>query len=303
MTYAVARLRVLSSVVEVVVPSRGAWLDLQRRWGRCLDPGAVGHPRWRVHLPAEVQQVPEAWWLRFTHEATARALTPLIGGYVLLHAAGLARPDGSVLGLVAPSGTGKSTAATWLAARGWGYVTDELLAIGPDLTVLPYPKPIAKVVQGPVKAEVGPDELGLGRPGATLRLAGLVLLARDPAVRRPRMDRLDPLEALVALVPQAPEVLGLDDPLPTLLRLLDRVGGLRRLRYAEISTVSALLDSCGDETEPPPAAGSAAWEPVTVDGHQGVSVGHRALVLAERDLLLVEQEIGDPAADGVCVRG
>lgn len=73
------------------------------------------------------------------NQLVVRAPSP----YLLVHAAagGL---DGRAVVMVGPSGAGKSTLVAALAARGWGYLTDEVAAIELDTaTVVPYPKPIA----------------------------------------------------------------------------------------------------------------------------------------------------------------
>ena len=49
----------------------------------------------------------------------------------MLHAAGIADADGLVVALVGPSGMGKTTASSYLARHGFGYVTDETVSIGP----------------------------------------------------------------------------------------------------------------------------------------------------------------------------
>ncbi len=61
-------------------------------------------------------------------------------GYLQFHAATLAR-DGQAVIFVGPSGTGKSTLAAGLLARGWQYLSDEFALIDPDtLLVHPFPK-------------------------------------------------------------------------------------------------------------------------------------------------------------------
>jgi len=60
--------------------------------------------------------------------------------YLQLHAATLAY-DGQAVVFAGPSGTGKSTLAAGLLARGWSYLSDEFALIDPDtLLVHPFPK-------------------------------------------------------------------------------------------------------------------------------------------------------------------
>jgi len=62
------------------------------------------------------------------------------GEYLQLHAATLAY-DGQAVVFAGPSGTGKSTLAAGLLARGWSYLSDEFALVDPDtLHVPPFPK-------------------------------------------------------------------------------------------------------------------------------------------------------------------
>jgi len=64
------------------------------------------------------------------------------GRHLLLHAAA-AELDGLAVVLPAPSGSGKSTLVTRLVDAGFGYVSDEIVAIDPvSLRLVPYPKPL-----------------------------------------------------------------------------------------------------------------------------------------------------------------
>ena len=58
----------------------------------------------------------------------------------MLHACGVADPEGAVIALVAKSGTGKTTASSQLA-RTFGYITDETVAIRADGTLCRIPSP------------------------------------------------------------------------------------------------------------------------------------------------------------------
>lgn len=62
---------------------------------------------------------------------------------VVLHAAAAQAPDGKVVVLPSPPGSGKSTLVAGLAQRGWTYLGDESATIrSRDLSVVPYPKPL-----------------------------------------------------------------------------------------------------------------------------------------------------------------
>lgn len=239
-------------------------------------------------MPSGVLPAPEEWWLRFTHEATRVAMGAVPPDHVLLHAAGAAGPDGRVVVLAAPSGTGKTTAVTALCRAGREYVTDELVVIGPDGTVRPFPKPLSRVVGPGRKAETGPGALGLrpvrgGSAASHLSVGTLVLLDRRPG-RAPALTPLALVDAVTALVPQCALLTTWADPLGMLARLVADVGAWR-LTYGEIEQALPLLEGIPDG--PPTAA--AAWQPTHVDGGRGIVVesagGATALVLEGERLM------------------
>ena len=77
----------------------------------------------------------------------ASAIDQRAGEVIMLHAAGLALPDGRVVAFVAPSGTGKTTLSRTLG-KAFGYVSDETVVINFDGTVTPYPKPLSVIRSG-----------------------------------------------------------------------------------------------------------------------------------------------------------
>lgn len=181
--------------------------------------------------------------------AVSRALTVASigrrsGGCLLLHAAGIAADDGTTIALVAPSGTGKTTAARRLG-RWFGYVSDETVAIEHDLTVRPYPKPLSVVVdpQSPhEKIESSPDELGLVRAPDRLRLGGVVVLERDPTAVEPTLTEIGLVEAAVAVIPQSSAWLRMAEPVTALAASLCARGGPWRLKYRDIEDCRTLLE-------------------------------------------------------------
>ena len=195
---------------------------------------------------------------------TARLITESTGKLHLWHAAGVSLPDGRVLVLVAPSGTGKTTAAVRLSQSGWGYVTDETVGVTMDGRVLPYPKPVALLEDG-VKEVVGPDDLGLAHHAENLTLGRVVVLERTEDAQSPSLTRLPLLEGLQTLLAQSSGLVQLPEPLASTCRLIDRVGGIYRLTYAELASAApllrALMAKCPDAVEtwlhrPPLATGS-----------------------------------------------
>ena len=180
---------------------------------------------------------------RLTSEITLGAIGGLSGDALMLHASAVALEDGGVIGLVGPSGRGKTTASRVLG-RTFGYVTDETLAIRTDGSVVAYPKPlsIAPTADPGAAADVDPDAknavpastLGLRTvPEGELHLAAIVLLDRRPGIERPYVESVTLTEALSELAPQTSYLAALDRPLRTLAELVDGTGGVRRIVYSE----------------------------------------------------------------------
>lgn len=206
-----------------------------------------------------------------TSRVTVAAILENAGELMMLHACAVASPvTGAVVALVAKPGTGKTTAASVLA-RTYGYISDETVAIGPDGSVVPYPKPLS-VKQGPGEPihQVGPDELGLQPAPAKPFIQSIVLLDRvdaaptaaldvaptaDPTAGRsadhgadqqdrpaPVLRQLPLAEALLALVPVSSSQGEIDEPLQSLCRLVDRVGGVWQVTYSEAADLPEALE-------------------------------------------------------------
>ena len=192
---------------------------------------------------------------------TYRLIDRLTGSAMMLHACGLSDDDGNVLALVAPSGTGKTMAASVLARSAFAYVTDETVAVRPDGTVVPYEKPLSFVssrLGSERKSQKGPDDLGLRQPPAALRPARVVVLDRDASFRTPTLEPLTLVEGMVEVIPQTSALPTLERPLQQLAALLERCGGVYRLRYAEIADTEALLTGLlAGAVEP-----TEDWEPL-----------------------------------------
>ncbi len=183
----------------------------------------------------------EALAQRITSEVTIGAIGGLRGEALMLHASAVALDDGRVIGFVGPSGRGKTTAAQALG-RTYGYVTDETLAVRADGSVLAYPKPLSIGKRPGVKATESASTLGLRRsPADGLRLAALVLLDRRPEITRPFVETVPLIEALSALAPQMSHLSALQHPLRTLLEAILSTGGVRRVVYAEASSLPSIV--------------------------------------------------------------
>ncbi|WP_461187582.1 hypothetical protein [Arthrobacter sp. Z4-13] len=203
-----------------------------------------------------------------TTRLTVAAILANAGELMMLHACGVADPvTGAVVALVAKSGTGKTTAASVLA-RTYGYVTDETVAIGPDGSVIPYPKPLS-VKQGPglPKGQIGPDELGLEPAPTKPFIQSIVLLNRiqsDPPVT-PVLKRFPLADAVLALIPDSSSQGEIEEPLQSLCRLIDSVGGVWQMTYSEATHLPAALEPLfwpQPETEP-------RWEARADDAQSG----------------------------------
>ncbi len=204
-----------------------------------------------------------------TSRLTVEAILANAGRLTMLHACGVADPaTGAVVALVARSGTGKTTAASVLAGT-YGYVTDETVAIARDGSMVPYPKPLS-VKQGPVlpKRQVGPDELGLQPAPEEPFIQSIVLLNRVPSGRpaAPVLERVPLADAVLALIPDSSSQGEMVEPLQSLCRLVDGVGGVWQVTYSEAADLPAALEPLFRSQ-----TGSAGeWEaPAADDAHPG----------------------------------
>ncbi|QIM22304.1 hypothetical protein G7075_16095 [Phycicoccus sp. HDW14] len=254
---------------------------LQALWSRAASgPEPVGEV-----LPYEVSRAGDGLTLAGVPHRCSDAELPYLlsraltmasirrrtGQCLLLHAAGVSTPGGATVALVAASGTGKTTAARVLG-RSLGYVSDETVAVEDDLTVRPWAKPLSVLLDpsDPFdKTESGPDELGLARAPDRLRLAALVLLARDPGQPEPVLEPVPLVEALAEVVPQTSALLRLPRPMESVVAALTAGGGPWRLRYAEIADcvdlVAGLADGSGGSQPPIGWTSERGDEPALLD--------------------------------------
>lgn len=190
---------------------------------------------------------------RLTTTLTGQAINACAGALFMFHAAGVADPiSGKVAGLIAPSGTGKTTASRALCTRGYGYVTDETLIFNDVGDVLPYPKPLSVIIGDLVgqKSQHGPDELGFTPlPDGPLTLGPLVVLDRAEDTVEPRLEPMSVFEGLMAVLPQSSAVPLVPDALERIAELARRGGGFHRLAYTEISDAIDVLHTAFTTTE------------------------------------------------------
>lgn len=196
---------------------------------------------------------------------TNQSITRRTGECLMLHAAGLATPDGATVALVAASGTGKTTAGRVLGRR-LGYVSDETVAVEADLRVRAYPKPLSVVVDpaDPLgKAEHSPDELGLVRAPAGLRLAATVILERTQEVEAPVLEPFPVVEAAALALPQTSALMSLTDPLDRLAEVLTAGHGPWHLRYREIADCADLLADLAGGGAPGGELEAVTWSTIS----------------------------------------
>ncbi|WP_461172283.1 ATP-binding protein [Arthrobacter sp. Z1-9] len=224
-----------------------------------------------------------------TSRLTVAAILANAGQLTMLHACGVADPaTGAVVALVAKSGTGKTTAASVLA-RTYGYVTDETVAIAPDGSVVPYPKPLSvEQAPGQPKRQVGPDELGLQPAPAKPFIQSIVLLDRVHSSHpvAPVMRRVPLADAVLALIPDSSSQAEFEEPLQSLCRLIDSVGGVCQVTYSEAADLPAALEPLF-RTQP---GSEPEWEARSVESHQS---GHLPDGLVRRAATKDAVAIGD----------
>ncbi|MDO5493706.1 MAG: hypothetical protein Q4F53_08875, partial [Nesterenkonia sp.] len=241
---------------------------VRRMWSRCLTETSVDlndSPVVDAPLSPYGSRAPSTReHEEIADSATTAAITAGRGMRLMFHAAGLSDvTTGRTAALIAPSGTGKTTICAMLGPH-FGYVTDETVIVDPTtLAVTPFPKPLS--VLGPTgrrpKTLRSPDELGLLHPPEDSALHAMVLLARNPHhAGPPLLETLSLSEGLQEILPQTSSVSALDRGLTQLCTTIDRVGGLRRLHYAEAESVLDLVSEL--LTEDPQDDAPPKWKPV-----------------------------------------
>lgn len=194
---------------------------------------------------------------------THAAIAARRGQLWMLHAAGLAAPDGGVVILVGRSGAGKTTAVSALA-RSYGYVSDETIGIERDGLVHPYRKPLSIITFGErFKLQHPPRRLGLlPLPHAPLHVRRIILLDRNADEAHARLTDVPLADALSALAGQSSALASMEAPLRTMSALITQTGGVLRATYAEAHSLEPLLEQA-IATSPQGASDAPSRELVT----------------------------------------
>lgn len=239
------RLRALGVELDVDLQSLSPELQevIVREWSECI----IGEQ----HFPPEEAEIRvdgpgnDQTNYGLHRSVTQHAIAKQIGKLHMFHSCAIADDNGSVIGLVARSGTGKTTAARTLGKR-FRYVTDETLACDSAGKVYPFPKPLSikkenesgKTGQSPLDAGLRP--LDQNQP---LTLRALVLLQRDKdRTKPPELKPIPVHEAIGYIAPETSSLLAVPHPLSTLAGLLTRSGGPWALQYRDIDDCDHLID-------------------------------------------------------------
>lgn len=282
---------------------------LHQSWARCSSTAGSK----QYELDAIIETAPEQEQTEghitapdastLAHKLATRITLALIGlarhDLLLLHACALAHPTtGATIALIGPSGSGKTTAAATLGTT-LGYVTDETVAVGPNLTVHPYPKPLSIRKPGThIKTQASPDALGLIDTAETpLRLAAVTLLdRRSDAPETPSLSAVALTDAIAELIPQISYLSERPQPLVHLSETLSQVGGIHKLSYRDVTDLpEAITELLGS----PPTAITNTWTPSPTHStantgirraavHDAISDGQNTIVLHDNTVRVLD---------------
>lgn len=246
------------------------WVDTQRAWA-ALAPEVIEHAGARIadgervtvlsSRPAD--EITQQWGdiadltvvnssepavaaERLAVDLTLHLLREYAGTAHLLHAAVLGDASSHrALALVAPSGTGKTTAARFLGEH-ITYLTDETAVVMPDRSIRPYPKPLSIIedAQQP-KVQHNPADFGLRVIAAddySFHLHRIVVLNRVKGKKVvPSIEPLPLAEALLTISEQSSGLMITERGLEVLAGLLVETGGAVKLTYSEITDALPLI--------------------------------------------------------------
>lgn len=242
---AVTPLTVLALGVAIELRVHGEQLaqEVALLWARSVTEGADA-PAAVLVVGDDPDEPVEQVLHDLSWRVTRAAIDANAGRLLMLHGCGVADVrTGATAVLVAPSGTGKTTAALALClSTGRGYVTDETVGIARDGTVYPHPKPLSIVQAGSdLKRQVGADEVPLAAPPASLHLAAVVLLQRDGTTPA-SVEQLRPAVAIPLLAEEMSYFGRLPRPLSFTHDVLRGSQGTFAVRYADAGDLAPVLD-------------------------------------------------------------
>lgn len=246
------------------------WVDTQRAWAALApevieDAGAriADGERVTVLSSRSADEITQQWGdiadltvvnssdpavaaERLTVDITLHLLREYAGTAHLLHAAVLGDASSHrALALVAPSGTGKTTAARFLGEH-LTYLTDETAVVMPDRSIRPYPKPLSIIEDAhQPKVQYNPADLGLRVVAAndySFHLHCIVVLNRVKGKKAvPSIEPLPLAEALLTISEQSSGLMITERGLEELAGLLVETGGAVKLTYSEITDALPLI--------------------------------------------------------------
>lgn len=234
----------LGSVISVEITGSGAAVAetaVRSAWSWCLSDLGLPPQVW-VEASYELGDSLESFMEGFTQRINYAAIESQAGSLLMLHACALADATGRVAALIAPSGTGKTTAALALGEE-FGYLSDETAGVLPDGVVVPYPKPLSVIeTPGQPKRQLSAGELGFTRPSGPFQIGALLHLSRrdsGPAT----IEEVPLLEALALLAPQTSFLTQLDRPLHRLADVITTCGGLRVVHYSAAADLAPVVSA------------------------------------------------------------
>lgn len=304
-------LKVLKAIVKVTGLSVHEELDIRRTWDRCLwSVTDFTGPDKEVNY-FEVNRDEHSGWVQFQEDLvvvlTKIAIESCRGEYFMFHAAGIAHTStGNSVALVAPSGTGKTTAARILCSK-FGLISDETVATLPDGTLLPYPKPLSILNSTGMrpKDQFSPTELELLPAPEFTSLGKIFILDRDRTgiLEDAVTEKLSLIASLERIAPESSSLGIMERGLSSLCELIESVGGIHLLRYSEaeqlVPFISAVLETL-DRPENRSLPGQRTWDLVAtfvaeenapMPGMYRRVVVEDAIILDEKLVLLADEQL------------
>ena len=179
-------LDVLGRRVRVEAGGRSSAAQVDALWSRCRSSDPAPGDETVITLPRSDRPLHPEASLRLADQIRELALAGAADRLTVLRAAAVAAPDGAVVALFSDDADTRIGAVAELSRRGFGYVTDELLATDDSFDVVAFPEPLrfAQDEQTDPESSIlaGPDALGMRScPAGPLHLAAAVLLEHDAA--------------------------------------------------------------------------------------------------------------------------